>query len=355
MSHRAVATDAVWSFGTSPELTRALGELRYRSPFGNWSRRASVRTKPERSLPGNEVDVHDALFFSPELVPVVHHPLVLERGQRARWEMLVRRLHAYLHFTTELEQLTVIPLAGRLGRGNAGLPLPEGMRQDAFRIVTDEAWHAQFSYGMMLDLEQRTGVAPVLSPVPHFVSRLDEIRARLAPEVRGLEALLFGIVSETLISAILADLPRDERLPGPVRDLVADHAEDEGRHHAYFRLLLTLVWPALTPREQSLAGRVVPDIVRAFLEPDYTTIGMMLRATGFDVAETEQILIESYPAASVTAEISTGSKAFTRYFEDVGALDDPAIADAFRAAGLRADGGQTRTRRAQHLTVPQVS
>src|ERR687886_110138 len=50
-------------------------------------------------------------------------------------------------------------------------------------------------------------------------------------EIAGLTKVFFTVVSETLISAILSDIPHDQRVVGAVRAVIADHAEDEGRHH----------------------------------------------------------------------------------------------------------------------------
>src|SRR4029079_18312949 len=181
----------------------------------------------------------------PELMPVVGHPLVVDRGPGVVERLLVGRLYQYLHFTTELEELAVVPVVSKIARGRAGIALSPAMCADAFNIATDETWHAQFSYDLMRQVQWLTAVPWRPPELPLFVDRLDEVRQRLDPEIRGVEALLFAIVSETLISSILSDLPRDRRLPTAVREVVADHAEDEGRHHAYFRGVLRVLWSSL--------------------------------------------------------------------------------------------------------------
>src|SRR4051794_5810131 len=114
--------------------------VRYRSQFDNWERRASVRTKPRRTL---DADGPIDTYFPPELAPAALHPLVVSRGPAAVRRFLVHALFQYLHFTTELESTAVIPVSIRLGRGACGLDLPREMRRDAYKITTDEAWHAQ--------------------------------------------------------------------------------------------------------------------------------------------------------------------------------------------------------------------
>jgi P-aminobenzoate N-oxygenase AurF len=304
---------------------------RYNSMFQRWNERASVRTKPARVLDAGGTDQP---YFSPELVPLLSHPLVAGVPQQVRWRILVQRLYQYLHFTTELEALAVIPVAAKISRGRAGLALPEAMRHDAFKIVTDEAWHAQFSFDLMRQVQAETGVNPHLPELPQFVDRLDAIHRRLEPDLRGLENLIFSIVSETLISTILAELPRDDRLPAGVREMVQDHAEDEGRHHAYFRSLLTYLWPALGQDQRERLGPGLPEVIFAFLEPDYGALRRVLAEAQLSAAEVEQVLAESYPRESVVADIATAAKAPVRYFSEMGALADGRTYDAFATAGL---------------------
>lgn len=299
--------------------------------FQRWEDRASVRRKPHRRL----TEPHDGPYFSPELHAVCAHPLVTARGPKAQRFLLVRRLYDYLHFTTELETLAVIPVATALSRGRAGLPISKRMRADAFKIVTDEAWHAQFSYDLAENVSAATGIEmPERTRTPAFVRRLDEVRERVPDHLIGVEALLFAIVSETLISGLLSDLPHDNRLPKAVRDLVRDHAEDEGRHHAYFRTVLRATWAVLTPRERDDLSPLLPDVIYAFLEPDYQETVDALSAIGLSVIEIEQVIREAWPEDLVSREIALASSPLLRYLEDLGALDSNRTIEAFEASGL---------------------
>ena len=60
----------------------------YRTKFRLWESRASVRNAPRRVL---AEDAHGGkLFFPPELVPMVEHPLVAERGQAVVEDLLLQ-------------------------------------------------------------------------------------------------------------------------------------------------------------------------------------------------------------------------------------------------------------------------
>ncbi|MBF5028526.1 MULTISPECIES: diiron oxygenase [unclassified Micromonospora] len=303
----------------------------YRSPFNSWDAKASVRNGPRRLL-GEDVD--GSLFFPPELVPSASHPLVTARGPEVASALLVQRLYQYLHFTTELESVAVIPVTSMIARNRSGLVLPDRMKADAFAITTDEAWHAQFSDDLTHQIERALELPSIVPADPYFVTRLDEIRHELGAQAAGYVDLAFSIVSETLISTILADLPRDTRLPRAVRDLVQDHALDEGRHHAYFRKLLTYFWGALDRRDRQLIGPWFPELIRTFLAPDNGAGLRMLVGVGLTTAEATTVIMETHDAAETNRRIAAAAMSTVRYLTEVGALDDQRTRESFMEAGM---------------------
>lgn len=330
---RELALEAAASSGNG-EVSAAVTDVRedaYRSAFRNWERRASVRQRPRRVLPE---PAEGQVYFPPELMPVVEHPQVVALGAQARHTLLVQALFNYLDFTAELENVTVLPVASDISRGRCGLSLPEAARRDAYRIITDEAWHAQFSEDLLHQVARQTGVTRASTDEPLFVGRLSRVEAQLDEAVRGIGRLLFAIVSETLISAILSDLPHDPRLPNAVRDVVADHALDEGRHHAYFRAILEYAWRQLSTDERRRVGPWIPAVIHAFLEPDYRFTARALASIGLTVEQVESVLTDWYPRTEVLANAATAAAPTVRYFQEAGALEDPATRDAFLAARL---------------------
>ncbi|MFG2531013.1 diiron oxygenase [Streptomyces sp. NPDC048516] len=307
--------------------------MEYSSRFERWDDLASVRRTPRRDFEPGGPD----LYFPPELYPVVLHPIVAARGEAVVKGLLLQRLYDYLDFTTELESLAVIPVATKISRGRSGLILPERMKADAYKIVTDEAWHAQLSHDFARQIAAETncpGLRPEEAGPPAFLPRLDALREQLPHDVRGVESLLFTIVSETLISGILADIPRDSRLPRSVRAVVRDHAEDEGRHHVYFRSVLRHLWPALTPYERRAAGPLVPAAIHAFLEPDYLQTARHLRSVGLTADESDQVIAESWPPSAMRSAIARAASPLTRYFTEAGALEDARTRASFEEAGM---------------------
>jgi hypothetical protein len=308
-------------------------EAAYSSKFRNWDNRATVRTKPRRAIAPGEPSEH--IYFPPELVPVSMHPLTQGLGADTVERVLIQQLHTYLEFTSELEHGAVNPVAALISRRRSGFDLPETMIEDAYKIYTDEAWHAQFSDDLQRQVAVRTGVTPSLIEEPNFFRKLKAFQQELQPDERRLVMIFFTIVSETLISAILSGIPTDPRVVVAVRELVADHAEDEGRHHAYFSRLLEFAWPRLNKSQKATIGPLLPEMVMAFLEPDFVAIAANLRDCGLTAEQIDQVMTESYPPGTVQAGIRSASKATIRHFERVGVLADPRTEEAFERSGLR--------------------
>ena len=318
--------------GVVDEVLHRPGPEHYTSRFNSWDRRSSVRTKPRRLFP--EFGGDDQVFFPPEFVPVLKHPDVAARGPEVRRRLLIHALYQYLHFTVILEQTAVLPVTAQISVGRSGISLPPAMRHDAFKITTDEAWHAQFSHDFIQEIARATGVRPLAVAEPEFVNKLSSVREEFEPAARALADLFFTIVSETLVSALLAEIPNDRRLPVPVRALVGDHAEDEGKHHAYFRSFLHFLWPRLSPAERRLIGPRVPDFVRIFLQPDLSSVIRALRSTGFGEQQAAGIVADCYPRGRRHDRLRDAARWTVQAFREIGSLDDRLVYDSFLSAGL---------------------
>jgi hypothetical protein len=311
------------------------GEYEYASKFASWETRSSVRAKPRRiMLSMAEDDESGRVFFPPELVPAVAHPYITPLGSDVSRAILIRRLHTYLDFTAELEQSVVNPIAHRIGRRRSGYDLPERMIADAYKIYTDEAWHAQFSDDLQRQIQEVTHVAPSLPAAARFTQYLTHVESELDHSTADVARMFFAIVSETLISAILSDIPKDPRVVSAVRDVIADHAIDEGRHHSYFSQLVGFVWPQLDARTRTTIGLLLPRLITTFLEPDLHAEACMLAGYGLDTDDLAQVLWDSYHPADTHERVRRSARMTLRHLEGAGVLDDPAIQARFDEAAL---------------------
>src|SRR5262249_39663601 len=128
----------------------------YRARLDNWSKQTGVRNWTR----GEFREELDAIPFSEDLAPLVRHPLVRNRGEWARYELLGHRLHTFCTFTEPLELGAVAPACGRLRLGAARFAVPAGLARDAGRVVIEEAFHAECAGDLKADMTRVTGVAP---------------------------------------------------------------------------------------------------------------------------------------------------------------------------------------------------
>jgi hypothetical protein len=303
------------------------------SKLGNWDAKATVRAQPRRMLCDEEAA--GKLFFTPELVPAAQHPLVRALGPDAVRTLQVRHLYRYLDFTTRLELEVINNVARDIALDRAGPDLPDVMRADAFKLCTDESYHAYFSDDMRRQVSEATGITPQRTQTPPFLRRLRAITRALPRDQRRLSVALFAVVSETLISGILAQVPKDERVVTAVRALIADHAEDEGRHSAFFSQFFAYLWPRLGAELQAALGPLLPQFILAFLEPDSSAVRRDLTRLPLLPSEVETVVAQSYPATEVLSNACQAATVTLHLFAHQGLMDDPRIADSFCKHGLK--------------------
>lgn len=303
--------------------------MAYTTVLPHWDRKSALRSKPRRLLTEDE-----GLFFSPDLTPPAAHPLVAARGPEAVAELLTRRLYSYLDFTTVLEQEIVNPVVLGLCRDTYGLDLPEQMRLDAYRIYCDEAYHALFSVDVKLQVEHASGTSPQPLVVPRFETVILRARQSLPAEARALADLCAAVVSETLISSTLTEVPADGRVVRVVRETFADHAADERTHHAYFARVIKLMWPRLDKSTRRLLGPCFADFILAFLCPDLDAYQEMLRVSGFGPQQTRLILAESFTPDDAVASARHAARSTIALLDEVGVFADARTRDHFQAVGL---------------------
>ena len=301
----------------------------YKSRFSTWYETSSVRCQPRRMFVGED---RDKLFFSPEVVPLANHDLVLERD--CGNDVLLHHAIHHLCFTNTLEHCLVNHVTYHLAHHSEFADLPMEMRFDAHKIFCDEAYHALFSADLVQHLERELQFVVQTPTRFPFMERINQLKGTLPSEYHLYFEVLAAIVSETLISSTLGVVPRDTRVVRAVRDTIRDHAIDEGLHHAYFSQLLEVFWPRLSRKAQSVLGRTLPALIEAFLLPDMKSNHETLRTLGFSSNECVRVLEEAYPASEVAASVLSASRATRSLFTRHGVLSLLENLDAFAERGM---------------------
>ena len=311
-------------------MTFGKPKIRYRSSFRNWHVNSSVRSRPRRLLAVGTAE--NNIYFSRDLVPVSCHELVRRAGLSEI--ALIYHLFRYLDFTTILENMTVNPVTMGIALGRDNLDLPADLRSDAYKIYCDEAYHALFSVDLKHQVEQMTGFSASVTRIPDYVDTLDRARQSTDAVDRGLVDLMFVIVSETLITGILSRVPGDEFVSTVVRDVIRDHAVDEGLHSIFFSTIMQIIWPQLSRAQRRHFGMLLPEFICAFLKPDFVAMDIDLASCGLDKDQRHSVILGSYPQNEITEMRRRGASDTISLLKRCGAIDDPEIRRHFTRCEL---------------------
>lgn len=305
---------------TRPSAESGADADTYRSPFARWDDRSSVRSAPRQIYTLDDAQLPP---IATELVPVADDPRVRALPNPRQRTVLLRHLYRYLRSTVALESLVVNRVVLGIANGWVGVELPREMRLDAYKIYCDEAYHALFSADLCQQIEAATGMPAEYDERPYFLTRLEDLLVNHPdPVQRPMIELLFVIVSETLISATLADWQSASPMASSVRGTLRAHAVDEGRHHAYFARFLRRMWPQLSAAEQRLAGRMVPRLIDIFLAPDSAATCADLVAAGLSRDEAEAVVTDIFAPERIAAQQNEVGRQTLQHFAELGAFSD---------------------------------
>ncbi|MFJ5774852.1 diiron oxygenase [Streptomyces sp. NPDC093094] len=301
-------------------------------PLDRWYEQAGVRTGVRRMF--HEDAERGKVFFPAALVPYTAHEAVRDLPAERLRELTVRHLYQFLLSTTHLETRVVNAAAEPVANGRAGLDLPAGLRLDAFKVYCDEGYHALYSLDLADQVAAVTGIAVPGWDYGGFVERLRETGRELLPGAPQLAELLQAVVFETLITAVLNEVPADGTVAGPVRDLLRDHARDEGRHHRFFALFFKELWVRLGPADRARTARALPALIRAALTWDLGPVHASLRLAGLDEDTARQVVADTYGAGPGDRRLNEMARATLRLYATVGVFELPGAREHFAAHGL---------------------
>ncbi len=302
--------------------------LEYSSRFEEWEERAVVRTSHSIVPFADEL-----LFFSPALVPLFMHPGVRDAPKAVQRQILVLSLFDWLEFTVWLETGPVNDSCDLLRRAHFLPWLPPQMRADALKIYTDEAGHAQMAYDLRQAVEDATGVKS-LQLRPMFLDTFEELVNDHGARYEPILTLCFAIVSETLITGSLKLLPRDQEVQKAVRDFARHHAEDEARHHHYFRELCVMLWPRMPYELRRVLGPLLPRMMLAFLSPNHDSMVHILSQFPETFMRPGQIVSELLSSDEAAASLRHASLPTLRMFGSCGVFNDHEVLDSFVGHGF---------------------
>jgi hypothetical protein len=274
------------------------------------------------------------VVFPARLAPHMEHAIVAGLPTATIDRLTAWNLYNYLHFIVNLESKVVNRSNLLVAYDELKLGLPPDVRVDAWRIYCDEAHHALTSFDLMWQVEASSGIPVLPYDFDPVSRRLERAARQLEAEAPGLGLLLEVTVFETAITSLLEDIPRDENVVTTVREVVADHAKDERRHHAFYRLCFGHLWGLLEPRIRQRAALSLPEMILACLSTDMPAVGSALLAAGLSKDEVAGVLAETYTRDANLAQVRKSARHTIRMLKAYDVFELDGVRDAFRQTSL---------------------
>ena len=298
--------------------------------LGEWSKKAWVRSTDLPTFHLNKI----GYYFKPSLVPISLHPLVAKESPEIEEKLQVQHLYGYLDATEVLETDIINRGLLNLIRGNTPLNIPSDLLEEAYKIYTDEGFHALESYKLKKNIEILTNEPFVpLSTPPTNVVLLEEALNKVSEEYYNLAHLIACCVNETLISGNLLQA-NDPLLNPSIRFYIESHARDEAKHHLFFTHLFNVIWSHLLQHERKKISMILPLFIKSFLSINFSAVRNNLFRVGFSQNEVEEIIQDSYLQKDINEALNKSSKATLRIFAQNGVFNISSVRDCFINEGF---------------------
>jgi len=279
--------------------------------FMNWDKRSAVRTSPRRIL-SDQPEYH---YFSPNLAPVLGDSSIQQLPKDQLKKIEVQFLYNYLRFTEYLEISLVNTVILSIINNELPITFDSKIRDEAFKIYCDEAYHALQSHDILGQLEDASGEKPLALEIP-LKLRLENLRSSFPSVTLPWFELFFVCVAETLVSQELREHIKDETIHPGIQDIMKDHAKDESSHAIFFKEVMVALKTNLTDDDYQVFKKYVPLFLEAYLIPDRNNLNTIFEP--YLPGEVSTKLLDEYlQKSSMEAFISKSSTFLQRTLVEI--------------------------------------
>jgi hypothetical protein len=230
------------------------------------------------------------------------YPILNSIEEERKFE--IAQFYIFLKDTIEVEHFLVIPAIASMNRIN--FHIPNKVKEDLFKIATDEGFHAEQSLTYLNSLVEQFQIKlETGTRTPNFIRKLELQKNNQTYEsIRELLPIIFGIVTETRISIELAQFAKNAHLENSVREICFSHSIDEVVHSSQFQALGEWLWSQMDNEMKELVSASFMDAIIYRNMPDLDAIIQCLSfATHLSIKEARKSVLQNYNADLVIAEM----------------------------------------------------
>lgn len=300
---------------------------------GIWEKYSTVRTCPPRVY---TPDLLSSRVFSKENNVLFSHPEVLVMSGKDQNYILTQSAYWYMAAIALIESEVINKIATKIANGRYKFDFLSTVKQAAWTIVIDEAYHAYVADDCILQIAKLTGIQPVLFPkTTQLAEAIRLTKDKIDKEHYSLfELIAICIAENTLTQDILLN-SKVEGNNAFYQRVLKDHLLDEGRHSQYFKYILNFVWQNIDNSIQLYMIDIIISFLKEYLNVkiDKEVSSIILRQLDIPIATINTILDDCYlpPVINPTHHLL---KNIMKLFNHCGMLNDEEVVQKFQLAGL---------------------
>jgi len=300
-----------------------MNAFNYVSFADQWERRATIRTRPRRTL-----EADDRLIYPLSRQPLAISAVLQQACPDQRDFVLVQTLYKFINDIVIFETEIVDKTARGIAKGRFGLPFPLPCRYDAMTVVVDEDYHALVAMDFLQQTIASTGVTPIDMPEEIELSRAIPAAMAQAPErLQAAMELICVAIAENTVTNDVAAFAKDDTVKPSIKGLMADHLADEGRHSGFWTDLTRFYWATAPQADREAIAACLPTFIEHYLTNDIQK--------DFDLRLINALPVQPSVAAALREEVT--SLAFpigpqhplvvniVRFFKRSGLLEAPCV------------------------------
>jgi len=226
--------------------------------INSWYKHAAVRRQSRIMFNADS----QLPLFPEELQPVCNHPLVLALSTAAKDQLLLQFCYKFLQEVCITENDVVNPTSLNIANGLSPVVLDETVKVDAFSIIADEAFHSYVARDFLLQVQQFTGILPMVVPNENEATKaMENVKKRLPREYHLGFELIATCISENIFTDEIINVSRLNQVNESFHQVMVDHAKDEGRHANYFVKVMSAYWSQINDSTKNFFAKIIPEFI----------------------------------------------------------------------------------------------